>query len=201
MKALKIRLAAWQRRRLERLRDSAGSMRVGRRVICLLLSAEGLPVQRISEITGLSRKAVTNIRSRWQERGMRSLADRSRPGRPPRVTADYRRELKRALLRGPLAYGYVQTLWSVARLGTHLQNRTGIRLCPDWLRRLMHREGFSCGRPAHTLAGKRRRRDYRDARKRLNRLKKGLSCLRPTLNSGTKMKARFICIRTWRAAG
>lgn len=201
MKALNVHVTARQRRQLERVRDSSVSMRTGRRAMCLLLCAQGDSVGEIARCTGLSRKAICNIKCRWLYRGMRSLQDVRRSGRPLRVNASYRCELKRALAKGPLAYGYVHSVWSIARLGAHLENRTGVRFCRDWLRRLVHRAGFSCGRPAHTLSGKRSRRDYQKAKKQLNRLKKGLYCLRPTTNCGSRMKASSISTLTWRAAG
>jgi transposase len=167
--------------------------------MCLLLSAAGERATEITRVTGLSRRAVSAIRRRWRRR--RSVADAPRAGRPPLVTPAYRRELRRALRRGPLACGYVFTVWSVARLGTYLRRRTGITVGGDWLRRLVHAEGFVIGRPAHTLAGRRDEREYRRARRRLDRLKKGRrKRARPT-SCGTPTSPRSTCCRTWPAAG
>lgn len=141
--------------------------------MCLLLSAAGESAKAIARITGLSFNSVTNIRRRWKKHRLRSLNDQLRSGRPPRVTAEYRRELRRALRRGPLAFGYVFTVWSVARLSSHLHRLTGIKLSPDWLRRLVHAHGFVIGRPKHTLRGKRDEREYQRTRQRLDRLKRG----------------------------
>jgi hypothetical protein len=99
-----------------------------------------------------------------------------------------------------LAFGYGFTVWSIARLAAHLAKCTGIRICRDWLRRLVHQNGYRCKRPKHTLRRKRAlhgsRADYLRAQKRLKTLKKGLSCLRPAMSSGTSMKASSTCIRT-----
>ena len=51
---------------------------------------------------------------------------------------------------------------------------TGLAICNDWLRQLVHAEGFVYRRPKHTLKGKRNERAYRAAQKKLQRLKKGL---------------------------
>lgn len=197
MKALTVRVTGWQRKQLRRLQSRPPSPRVGRRATCLLLTADGTCSRQIAKATGFSLDAITDIRGRWNVRGMRSLKDCRHPGRPPRVTAAYCRELRRALRRPPLAFGYVFTLWSIARLGTHLAKRTGIRICRDWLRRLVHQHGYRCGRPKHTLRGKRALRgsrpQYFRAQKRLESLKKGHSCLRPATNCGTSMKASSTC--------
>ena len=68
----------------------------------------------------------------------------------------------------------VEVVWSITRLNSHLQIATGIRICNDWLRRLVHAEGFVYRRPKHTLKGKRNEKAFRKAQKALNRLKKGL---------------------------
>lgn len=173
MRPLCIRLKSREQRGLEFLRDQSPSPRIVKRAMCLLLSAAGESAKAICRITGLGRNSVTNIRRRWREHRLRSLKDQLRSGRPPRVTAEYRRELRRAIRRGPLAFGYVFTVWSVARLASHLHRITGITLSHDWLRRVVHAEGFVIGRPKHTLRGKRDEREYQDARRRLDRLKKG----------------------------
>ena len=126
VRQLEVRLRPWERRRLTQLRDHAASARLVKRAMCLLLSGAGQRATAIARVTGLSLDAVTDVRRRWRERRLRSLADRTRSGRPPLVTTEYRRQLRRALRMGPLACGYVFTVWSIARLGTHLLQRTGV---------------------------------------------------------------------------
>jgi transposase len=125
-----VRLTSRQRQRLQRIRDKPATPRIGKRAVCLLLSAEGTSSRLISQVTGLSKDAITDIRRRWNEQGMASVKDAPRPGRPPKVNPAYRQELKDALRRGPLACGYVFTTWSIARLNAHLHRarRTGRRI-------------------------------------------------------------------------
>lgn len=201
MRQLMVRLKPWEWRRLRQLRDHAASPRVGKRAVSLLLSAAGESAMSIARTTGLSVDAVTDIRRRWRKRRLRSLPDRPRTGRPPRVTSEYRRELRRALRRGPLASGYVFTVWSIARLGTYLKQRTGIAVSGDWLRRLVHAEGFVVGRPKHTLKGKRDPKAYRRAKRRLDRLKKGPAKRAVPTSCGTPTPPSLSCCRTWSAAG
>jgi transposase len=202
MRQLEVRLKPWEAQRLRELRDHATSARLLKRVVCLLMSAAGASARDVARVTGLSRGGVTGIRRRWRSGGrLRSLMDKPRSGRPPRITSEYRRELRRALRRGPLACGFIFTVWSVARLSTYLHRRTGIPVGIDWLRRLLHREGFVVARPTHTLANKRDAREYRRARRRLAQLKKGRSKRTHPSSSGTPTPPPLICCRTWRAAG
>ncbi len=202
MRQLEVRLKPWESRRLKQLRDHDTSARVVRRVMCLLLSANGKVAMDIARIVGLSPNAVTGIRRRWRRRRLRSVTDKPRSGRPPRVTGEYRRELRRALRKGPLACGFVVfTVWSIARLGTYLRRRTGIRIGSHWLRRLVHQEGFVVGRPKHTLANKRDEREYRRTKRRLEQLKKGRRKRTHPLSSGTPTPPSSTCSPTSCAAG
>jgi len=168
-KRLEVKLTSHQRRRLQKVRVHPPSARVGRRAVCLLLSADGASSKPISEVTGLSKDAITDIRRRWQERGMGSLSELPRPGRPPRVTPQYRKQLREAIQAGPLAYGYTFSVWSIAKLNVHLQGVTGIKICDDWLRRLMLAGGLVYRRPEHTAKGKRGEKGFRQAQKKRRR--------------------------------
>jgi transposase len=201
MRQLEVRLKPWEARQLRQLRDHAASARTLKRAVCLLMSAAGEQATGIAAVTGLSLDAITDIRRRWRERRLRSLSDRSRPGRPSLITSVYRRELHRALRKGPMPCGFIFTVWSIARLGAYLHRRTGIALAIARLRWLVHQEGFVVGRPKHTLANKRDEREYRRTRHRLEQLKKGRFKRTHPSNSGTPTPPPLTCCRTWRAAG
>lgn len=191
---LEVVLTSWQRRRLEGIRGHPPSPQVGRRVVCLLMSARQASNAAIGQATGLSSDGVTHIRRRWQRHGMASLVDRPRSGRPTKVTAAYRRRLRATMNAGPRAYGYLFTVWSVPRLNAHLKKVTGVSFSESRLRQLIRAEGFVYRRPKHTLKGKRNEEAFRHAQRRLVRLKRGLCGTRPTMNSGTRMKLNSICI-------
>lgn len=185
---VKVVLNAWQRRRLQKIRDRSAAPRVVKRAVCLLLSADGASSRTIQQATGLSLDAITDIRRRWRQRGRGSLEDRPRCGRPSRVTPAYQRFLRQALTRGPPAYGYLFTVWSIPRLNTHLNARTHIGFCDESVRRLVLAEGYVFRRPKHTLKGKRNEKAFRQAQRQLRRLKRGLYGPTPTTNSGSRTR-------------
>jgi len=123
---IEVRLTSGQRQRLQQIRDQPPTPRVGKRAVCLLLSAEGVSNQLLAQATGLGPDSLRGIRRRWNEHGMASLKDAPRPGRPPKIGPAYRQECKEALRRGPLLCGYAFTTWSIARLNTHLHRVTGV---------------------------------------------------------------------------
>jgi transposase len=87
--------------------------------------------------------------------GLAALADAPRPGRPPKADAAYLAELEAALASGPRALGLEFDVWTAGRLSAHLAERTGVRLAAGWLRAVLARRDFVCGRPKHTLRHRR----------------------------------------------
>lgn len=117
---------------------------------------------------------------------MASLRDKPGRGRKPKASPGYRKELGAALRKGPLAFGYAFSVWSIARLNVHLQKKTGIVFSDEWLRTLVKAEGFVYRRPKHTLKGKRNERAFRKAQRALERLKKGLCFPAPSTSCGIR---------------
>ena len=190
-KRLEVLLGSWQRQRLQQIRDHPPSSRMARRAICLLMSAAASPNQAITEATGLCSDAITDIRRRWQADGMASLKDRPRSGRPSTITAAYRWGLRKALRVGPQAFGYIFTVWSVARLNAHLKKTTGVSVGESRLRQLIYAEGFVYRRPKHTLKGRRNEKAFRKAQRALSQLKKGRFVREPITSSGTRTNPSF----------
>lgn len=169
---------------------------MGRRAVCLLLSAAGASGRAICQATGLSVDAIADIRRRWQQQGMASLPGKPSSGRKPKATIAYRQELRLVLRKGPLAFGYAFSVWNIARLNVHLRRKTGIAFSDEWLRTLVKAEGFVYRRPKHTLKGKRDERAFRKARRSLDRREKGLCSPRPTTNCGIRTSPSSTFTRT-----
>ena len=51
----------------------------------------------------------------------------------------------------PRTLGLPFDVWTSGRLSAYLAQQTGVRIAPGWLRVLLHRQRFACGRPKHTL--------------------------------------------------
>jgi transposase len=108
----------------------------------------------LASITRWSGRSARTVR-RWVERfaagGVATLADAPRPGRPAVADAAYRRAAEAALEAGPRALGLPFDVWTSDRLVAYLEQQTGGRIAPGWLRALLRRWDYVCGRPKHTL--------------------------------------------------
>ena len=170
---LAIHVTPTQRKHLEQLRETTTDRRVWARVTAILMSAAETSAKQIATVLGVTQQSISNWRRRWIDHGPFSLKDAPRSGAPRKVTPRYLRLMAEAIDRGPLAYRYVFTTWSVKRLAAHLHRKTGVRLSHQHLRHVLHQSNFVCRRPKHSLKGKRDERQYRRGKKQLEGLKRG----------------------------
>lgn len=170
--AVRVCVNRWQREALDRAMHSRDG-RVVRRAQVIRLARRGHPVKEIAAFSGYTTEGVRLLKHRWNDRGEDALKDAPRPGRPPKAGKSYRRRLRKVALKSPSSFGYAFGVWTTARLAEHMAVKTGVRLCDDSVRTLLHQEGLSWKRPAHTTRNLTDPVEYERGKKRLKRLKKG----------------------------
>ncbi len=170
MAAWKLSSQEWDA--LDELRFSTTDARLFRSATIILMTAVGRSKNSIAHDLGCSPATVDNVRQRYRRNGLTGLRPGKPTGRPSEATAEYRAALRLAVLTQPQELGYGFSVWSAARLGAHLQRRTGIAFSENHVRRLLREEGFSFQRPKHTMKGKRNEAAYANASKELESLKK-----------------------------
>ncbi len=111
----------------------------------------GKAPSEVAKILNVSQATVYNWHERFRERGIESLADEPRSGRPPLATAAYCQLLESVIATDPSELGYGFTIWTLERLCAHLHKETGIRLSDDTLRTVLAQHHFVYRRPKHDL--------------------------------------------------
>jgi transposase len=148
-----LEVTAAQRTAVEaalRRRDLAP--RVRERLEMVKAAALGQELDEIARWTGRTPETVCRWLAVYQEGGIAALADAPRQGRPPKADAAYLAALEAAGETAPRTLGLPFDVWTSGRLSAYLCQQTGVRIAPGWLRVLLHRQRFACGRPKHTLA-------------------------------------------------
>jgi transposase len=125
--------------------------RVRERLEMVKGAARGQEVAAIARWVGRSERTVRRWMRRFAAGGLAALADAPRAGRPVHADAAYRQAAEAALEHGPRALGLPFDAWTSARLAAYLERETGVRVAPGWLRALLGRWDWACGRPKHTL--------------------------------------------------
>lgn len=113
--------------------------------------ALGHDLPTIARWSGRTERTVRRWLSRFATGGVAALADAPRAGRPAEADAAYRRAAEAALGTPPRTLGLPFDVWTSARLSAYLAETTGVRIAPGWLRALLGRWDYVCGRPKHTL--------------------------------------------------
>ena len=133
------------------LRERDLPARVRERLEMVKAAALGQDLATIARWSGRSARTIRRWLERFVGGGVAALADAPRPGRPARADAAYRQALEAAVTTPPPALGLPFDVWTSARLSAYLAEQGQVRISPSWLRTLLGRQDFVCGRPKHTL--------------------------------------------------
>ena len=132
-----------------RRRDLAPRLR--ERLEMVKAAALGQDIAAIARWSGRSPRRVQHWLGQFRAGGSAARADAPRPGRPPKADAAYRQALEAAADTAPPTLGLPFDVWTSGRLSAYLAETTGVVIAPGWVRALLARQRFACGRPKHTL--------------------------------------------------
>jgi transposase len=107
-------------RLLRIIRRGTGSVVTWRRAQMVLLSAQGMSVAKIAEVTFTSDDRVRDVIHNFNADGFDSLYPRYKGGRPKRFTLAERREIKKIAKSKPAEHGLPFSTWSLAKLADFL---------------------------------------------------------------------------------
>lgn len=135
----------------EELRRRDLAPRTRERLEMVKAAALGQPLEGIVRWSGRSPRTVRFWLDRFVVVGPAGMVDALRAGRPARADAADLAALERTVETPPRELGLLFDVWTSPRLSTYLAETTGVRIAPGWLRALLSRRDFACGRPKHTL--------------------------------------------------
>lgn len=117
-----------------------------RRTRAVELVEQGESPGVVARILGVHVGSISRWRRRARQEG--GLQARRIPGRPPRLSDCQFAALERMLLEGAVAHGWLNDLWTAARVATLIQRQFGIRFHPGHVCRLLgDRLDWSSQRP------------------------------------------------------
>jgi transposase len=131
-------------RLLRIVRRSSGSVVTWRRAQMVLLSAQGMDVAQIAQVTFTSPDRVRDVLHNFNLDGFDSLYPRYRGGRPPTFTLAQRRAVKQLALSRPQDHDLPFSTWSLAKLADFLVAEGVVDdISHEGLRLLLRQEGVS----------------------------------------------------------
>lgn len=131
-------------RLLRMVRRSSGSVVTWRRAQMVLLSAQGMDVAAIAEVTFTSPDRVRDVLHNFNADGFDSLRPKYAGGRPPKFDLEQRAEIKRVALGRPVDHGLPFSTWSLSKLADYLVAQGVVDdISHEGLRVLLRDEGVS----------------------------------------------------------
>jgi transposase len=131
-------------RLLRMVRRSSGSVVTWRRAQMVLLSAQGMDVPMIAEVTFTSPDRVRDVLHNFNADGFDSLKPKYGGGRPPKFDLPQRQEIKKTALARPADHGLPFSTWSLSKLADFLVAEGVVDdISHEGLRMLLREEGVS----------------------------------------------------------
>jgi transposase len=132
------------------------SCREHRRAQALLWLAQGLPVEEVADLLGVSRQTVYNWTARFRQRQgqdpLARLTDAPRSGRPPTGQGIIDPLIAAVFDQDPRELGYHGTVWTAPLLCQYLRQGHGIVVSRKTVSRAIDRLDLHWKRPRHQLA-------------------------------------------------
>ncbi|MDH6108977.1 transposase [Kitasatospora sp. MAP12-15] len=101
----------------------------------------------IAALLRVSERSVERWRRQWREEDLAGVASKGSPGRP-RLSDIQIARLERELERGPLAHGWTDQRWTLARVKTMIGRLFHVSYTVEGTWRLLRRHGWSWQKPA-----------------------------------------------------
>ncbi len=143
-----------------------------RRLRAIALLQKGLPPVEVARQLGVDRRSVRRWRAIYEKQGLKGLAAKPVPGRPPKLHERQRKQLVRYLLQGPRKFGFPTDLWTCPRVAALIRKKFGVVYHVDHIGRLLRSLGFTPQRPSRRARERQERAIEHWVRRRWPQVKK-----------------------------
>lgn len=134
------------------------------RLLVAIHRKKGKSIDNISDLLNLPRRTVHGWLWRFENKGLKGIADKKQTGRPKRLLEKHLKALRKDLIQPPEKFGYAYGMWDTKIVQEHVKKKFGKHFGGRHMRRLLHRMGFSQQKP--------RPSDYRANKASQTRFKK-----------------------------
>ncbi len=136
---------------LRRFAQGETDRRAALRVLAIAQALEGASRADAARVVGRERQSLRDAVLRYNAEGLAGLHDRPRSGRPEKLTAAQREELRAWVLAGPDPEVDGISSYRLLDIAAHIQERWAVSYGLSALSRMLHRMGLSwqTTRPAH----------------------------------------------------
>ena len=139
---------------LRRFAQGEADRRAALRALAIAQALEGASRADAARAVGRERQSLRDAVVRYNAEGLAGLSNRPRPGRPGKLTAAQRKELRAWVLAGPDPEVDGISSYRLLDIAAHIQERWAVSYGLSALSRMLRRMGLSwqATRPAHPKA-------------------------------------------------
>ena len=118
-----------------------------RRQHAVAMMKQGLKPTVVAKALQVSLVSVGRWQKAVEEGGVKALAAKPVPGRPPKLDLAQRQRIGQLLLKGPAHFGYQTQLWTLERIAEVIEKTFGVSYDPSQVWRILMALGWSCQKP------------------------------------------------------
>jgi transposase len=108
---------------------------------------KGKSQAEVARQLGVTRGSVHYWWKEYKKKGASTLKPRYSPGRPNRLDADQKKQIRKMILEGPAAHGWKTDLWTTKRIAGLIRERFGVSYHHNHVGKLLHQIGLSWQKP------------------------------------------------------
>ncbi len=140
-------LSLWELKELKNLYKKEEDKKVKLRLLCAIHRKNGDTIIEISEKLFLAKSTVHDYLKRFEQGSKKSLKDKSRPGKPSKLSKMQTNELKKVIQDSPKRSHFDVDYWSTSLVRIFLKEKFGEKYTLFGTRKLLKRLGFSLQKP------------------------------------------------------
>jgi transposase len=118
---------------LKALMKKSTIFRMRQRAHAILLSAKGYKMNALADIFDVDRDTISQWLTHWENTGMAGLADREKPGRPPKLSQQEEEQAFKIILESPQ---------QVKAAIPKIHEQFGKEVSRDWIKRLLKKKEY-----------------------------------------------------------
>ena len=118
-----------------------------RRRKAVALLEQGVPPSEVARRVGSSPSSISRWRQAHEKGGTEALAPRPVRGRPAKLRTTQRERLWKILVKGAVAYGFPNEVWTLKRIASAIRREFDIRFHPGHVWKILRQAGWSCQVP------------------------------------------------------
>lgn len=118
-----------------------------RRLRAAKMFEKGFSQAEVSKKLKVTPTAVCQWWQVWENKGADALKSKGHPGFESKLTDKKRKAFKKAILKGPDAFGYETSLWTLPRLKAVMKKVNKLEFSEVWIWKIVRDLGFTPQKP------------------------------------------------------